>query len=187
MDRALLESRPGPTAANWLRQPPHFTTEKTAAKPWQDATDTDPMFLHDVKHLKQKYPRLPDGSLSHFCVQQNSMAQKREMAGGTQRNGVTEDCPLWLSDSPAACPHVSDTAWLRLRTTPDGSLGPAPLPSPLLFHTDTYPPPSVFCPIRRHGCVDVPWCATFVCMNATWNLRYWGMCACFNICETNTI
>lgn len=67
MDRALLESRPGPTAANWLRQPPHFTTEKTAAKPWQDATDTDPMFLHDVKHLKQKYPRLPDGSLSFLC------------------------------------------------------------------------------------------------------------------------
>ena len=69
LSRALLQTRSGLTAANWLCQTPNFTTEKTVLKPWQDDTDTNPMFLHDVEYLKQKIPmvaRWQPSSISAF-------------------------------------------------------------------------------------------------------------------------
>lgn len=156
--------------ASWLRQPPNFTTEKTALKPWQDVTDTNPMFLRDVKYLKQKIP---------MVARQTSLisAFNRNPGNGGCWKPTEVHCGSRTARLP--CLRVSGTSLTQPENHPDGSLGPAPL------HLSCRSPWKLIFYYKRHGCLDFQWRATFRCVNTARNPRYLDICACFNICETN--
>lgn len=175
LNRALLQVQSGSCQLLvGLRQPPNFTTDQTALKPWQEVKDSNPMFLHDVKYLKQK-------KISVVARLPSFISAPNKKIHGPETGGCRRHMEAWWDGGlfPVAlrrpgCPVCAclTQAWLSLSMNPRRQPAPHSAAVSLIAPHENLFVSFYSLPYKRHYCMYFQCCATFVCVSMAQKLWY---------------